>query len=101
MQWFSGLRLRWKLLISFGAVLLMLGGAGGWGAWQLHQQDVAYSRLLRGEALGAVVAQEMRAGLLLQVQALKNTLLRGEDPKNYEKFAAEFDARAKDLRVLR
>jgi methyl-accepting chemotaxis protein len=101
MRWFSGLRLRWKLLVSFGALLLMLGGAGGWGAWQLHRQDLAYSRLLKGEALGATVAQEMRAGLLLQVQALKNTLLRGEDPKQFERYAAEFDARANDLRGLR
>jgi methyl-accepting chemotaxis protein len=101
MQWFRGMRLRWKLLVSFGAVLLMLGGAGGWSAWQLHQQDVAYSRLLRGEAMGAVVAQEMRAGLLLQVQALKNTLLRGDDPKQFDKYAAEFDTRANELRGLR
>src|SRR5438132_9975247 len=47
------------------------------------------------------MAQEMRATVLLQVQALKNTLLRGEDPKDYDTYTNEFEARADELRRLR
>ena len=101
MAWFRDWGLRWKLLACIATVIALVGGAAGWGAYQLYRQDVSYSRLLHGEAEGAAVAQEMRAGLLLQVQALKNTLLRGDDPKQFERFAAEFDTRAQELRTLR
>jgi len=101
MDWFRNLGLRWKLLGCISIVVLLIGGAAGWTAYQLQKQEAAYARLIAGEAEGAALSQEMRAGLLLQVQALKNTLLRGEDPKQFEKYAAEFDARAADLRALR
>ena len=94
MNWFRDLSMRWKLLVSIGTVVLLMGGAAGWTVYQLRQQDAAYTALLHGEAEGATTAQEMRAGLLLQVQALKNTLLRGDDPKQSERYAAEFDDRA-------
>ena len=93
--------LRWKLLGCIALVAALTGGVAAWTAFQLRQQDLAYNHLLHGEAEGAALAQEMRAGLLLQVQALKNTILRGEDPKQFEKYAAEFDDRAADLKALR
>ncbi|HEY3060191.1 MAG TPA: hypothetical protein VGL99_14625, partial [Chloroflexota bacterium] len=43
----------------------------------------------------------LRATTLLQVQALKNTLLRGADAANFDKYAKEFDARANEMRGLR
>ena len=92
---------RWKLLGCIAAVVMLIGGAAGWTMYQLHRQDESYRQLLQGEAEGAALAQEMRAGLLLQVQALKNTLVRGEDPKQFERYAAEFDARGADLKALR
>ncbi len=101
MNWFGSLCLRGQLLVSFGVLLILIGSAGGWAALQLRQQDIAYRHVIENEALAATLAQGMRAGLLLQVQALKNTLLRGEDPKQFEKYAAEFDARASELRQER
>jgi methyl-accepting chemotaxis protein len=98
---FWSISLRWKLLGSIALVIALLGGAAGWTVYQLRQQDLEYTRLLHGEAEGAALAQEMRAGLLLQVQALKNTLTRGDDPKQFEKYTGEFEARANDLRTLR
>src|SRR4051794_27581228 len=101
MLWTRDLGLRWKLLGCIGIVVLLMGGAAGWTAYELDRQEASYTHLVEGEAAGAALAQEMRAGLLLQVQALKNTLLRGSDPQQFEKSTAEFDARAKDLRTMR
>lgn len=101
MDWFRGLRLRWQLMGAFGWAVIVLAGAGGWGVWQLRQQDAAYRALLHGEAEGVAVVQEMRATLLLQVQALNNTWLRGADPRQFERYVAELDAHTSDLRALR
>src|SRR3954447_16176757 len=101
MFWTRDIGLRWKLLGCISIVVLLLGGAAGWTVYQLQRQEASYTHLVEGEDAGAALAQEMRAGLLLQVQALKNTLLRGTDPAQFDKFSAEFDARAKDLRTLR
>src|SRR5689334_8683686 len=99
MAGFRDVSIRWKLLAAIAVVLVLIGGAAGWTVYQLQRQDAAYAALLHGEAEGAALAQEMRAGLLLQVQALKNTMIRGEDAPQFEKYAAEFDARAKELRA--
>src|SRR5215208_2804494 len=95
------LPLLWKLLGGFGLVLLLMVTAGGWAGWQLYQQDAAHRALLRGEATADALAHEMRAAMLLQVQALKNTWLRGDDPRDFETYTREFDSRAEDLRQLR
>src|SRR4051812_8427415 len=89
MFWTRDIGLRWKLLGCISIVVLLMGGAAGWTAYQLERQETSYTRLVEGEAAGAALAQEMRAGLLLQVQALKNTLLRGGDPQQFEKYATE------------
>jgi hypothetical protein len=83
------------------SVLLLLAGAGGWSAWQLAQHAAAYGASVSGNARAAVLAQDMRATLLLQVQAVKNTLLRGGDAKQFEAYAAEFYAAAAEARALR
>jgi methyl-accepting chemotaxis protein len=101
MGWFRNLKLRWKLLGTFGFVLALMAAAGGWTAYQLRQQDRDYRALLHGEAAGAALAQEMRATMLLQVQALKNTWLRGADEKKYQQYTGEFDTRANEMRALR
>ena len=97
----NDLGMRQKLLLLVTIALVLAGGAASWAVWQLRAQDQAYRRVLYGEAQGAALAEEMRAGLLLQVQALKNTLIRGGDPKQYERFTGEFDARGRELRDLR
>src|SRR5687767_12852550 len=62
--WLQDLPLFWKLLLGYGAVLLLMALAGSWAAWQLRQQDTAYRQVLAGEAHSATLAQEMRATLL-------------------------------------
>src|SRR5215211_4725243 len=101
MTWVRDRSLRVKLLGTCGLIVLLLGACSGWLLTQSWRASAQYEALIYGEAQGAALAQQMRAMLLLQVQALKNTLLRGADPKNYEKFTAEFDARANDMRGLR
>jgi methyl-accepting chemotaxis protein len=95
------LGVRAKLLGGFGAVLLLIGSAGGWATYQLYQQDAAYRALLRGESEGVAVAQEMRATLLEQVQALQNMWIRGDDPAAFNHYLAEFESRTSEFRTLR
>jgi methyl-accepting chemotaxis protein len=101
MHWFANRSLRWKLLGGFGLVLLLVGGAGAWSAYQYRATDRAYRDVLEGEKEGAVTAQRMRATFGLQIQALKNTWLRGADAEQFTKYAGEFDARAADMRAHR
>jgi diguanylate cyclase (GGDEF)-like protein len=75
--------------------------AGAWGLWQLRQVSDASQALASGEALGVNLADDMRVTLLLQVQALKDTWLRGSDPEQFARYSADFDARADDMRGLR
>jgi methyl-accepting chemotaxis protein len=101
MTWVRDRSLRVKLLGTCGLIVLLLGACSGWLFAQSWRASAEYEALIYGEAQGAALAQQMRAMLLLQVQALKNTLIRGGDPKNYEKFTGEFDARANEMRGLR
>jgi hypothetical protein len=97
----NNLGLRAKLL---GVVLLavaLLGGSATWTALQLWTTQTAYGALLDQEVDSAIEAQRARATLLLQVQAVKNTWIRGADVKAFEKHTAEFDARAQELRAIR
>src|SRR5215207_9342238 len=101
MRWLRDRSLRAKLLGTCGLVVLLFGICSGWLLAQSWRTSARYEALIYGEAQGAALAQQMRAMLLLQVQALKNTLLRGGDPKNYERFTGEFEARSNDMRGLR
>ncbi|MBV9897251.1 MAG: methyl-accepting chemotaxis protein [Chloroflexi bacterium] len=101
MGWYSNLRLRWKLVSAFGAVVVLLGGTGGWTALQMRTLNAAYGDLVQNEGSAATTAQVMRVLLLQQVQAEKNVYLRGIDPKQYDQFATEFDARAADMAKTR
>src|SRR5262245_30762755 len=95
------LDLRARLFGGFGAVLLLLGAAGAWAVLQLRLQDAAYGAVLQTEAQGAALAQAMRAGLLLEVQAVKNTWIRGADPQQFARYDKEFAANALKLEELR
>ena len=91
-RWFNNLSLQVKLMSSFGVVLLLMLSAGGWAAWQLNRQAEAYDAVLDNEATLAEVADMTRSDFLVQVKAAKDTLLRGEDPQAFDKYAAEFEA---------
>src|SRR6478609_7029262 len=101
MTWVRDRSLRVKLLGTCGLIVLLLGACSGWLVLQSQRASAEYEALIYGEAQGAALAQQMRAMMLLQVQALKNTLIRGGDPTNFTKYVAEFEARANDMRGLR
>jgi methyl-accepting chemotaxis protein len=101
MQLLNNLGLRAKLLGVILLAVALLGGSATWTALQLWTAQTAYGALLDQEVSSAIEAQRARATLLLQVQAVKNTWVRGADAKAFEKHAAEFDARAQELRGIR
>ncbi|MGE3268093.1 MAG: methyl-accepting chemotaxis protein [Chloroflexota bacterium] len=96
-----GLGLRGKLVLAFGAVLLLMAAAGGWASYTLYTTNAAYHRLMDVEGSGAVLAQQLRAQFLIQHQALKNTWLRGTDPAQFEKYAAELDNNTSEIKKIR
>jgi methyl-accepting chemotaxis protein len=95
------LGIRGKLVLAFGVVLMLMTAAGGWAAAELRSTDAAYRDMISVEGRGAVLAQAMRAQFLIQHQALKNTLMRGDDPKQFEKYAAELEKNTGDIKALR
>ena len=101
MQYFLNRSIQVKLMVTLGVVVAVLAGTAGWTAWQARQLDSDYRELIEGQAGAAIVAQEMRSTMLLQVQALNNTLLRGRDPARFAASSGEYDARAADMRELR
>jgi methyl-accepting chemotaxis protein len=91
----------WKLFGGFGLVLLLLAGSGGWATWQLGQQKQAYQELLAGVDSAARTAAELHTVFLQQHQELKNVLLRGANPRDYEAYTSAFDSRTEDVRQQR
>jgi methyl-accepting chemotaxis protein len=101
MKHFFNRSIQVKLMLTLIAVITFLAGTGSWAAWQSKRVDTQYNQLVEGQARAAVVSQEMRATMLLQVQAMKNTWLQGRDPDSFVIFAGQFDERAEDMRVRR
>ncbi len=84
-----------------GLVLVLVIGTGAWAALQLLEREVTDRDVLLAAAGVEARAQEMRATLLLQVQAAKNTWLRGADPDDYARYTSDFAAAADTLSRLR
>jgi hypothetical protein len=101
MGWLWDRSLRVKLLGTCGLIVLLLGACSGWLLVQSWQAGTRYEALIYGEAQGATLAQQMRAQLLLQHQELKNTLMRGTDPKLFETHTGRFQGHTEGMRKLR
>ncbi len=101
LQWVMDLRLQVKVIGAAVAVVGVMGVVGAWSAWQIQQLDAELRTNVVRNAEAAALVQDMRATLLLQVQALQNTWLRGGDPAQLDQYAAELDARAKSLAAMR
>jgi methyl-accepting chemotaxis protein len=90
-----------KLMTTLLVVVLVLAGSGAWTAWQARELDAEYKELLEGQANAAVIAQEMRSMMLLQVQAHNNTWLRGRDHEDFATYSGQFDEHTAHMRMLR
>ncbi len=101
LEWVMDLRLQVKVVGAAIAVVVVMAVLGVWSGWQLRLLDGQYQTLQRGDVVVSALAQEMKASLMLEMQAAENTWLWGSDPKQFDKYASEFEGRQKDLRSLR
>ncbi|MDO8672042.1 MAG: hypothetical protein Q7O66_11510 [Dehalococcoidia bacterium] len=60
-----------------------------------------FETLVAQDEDAATLSQAMRAAFLVQVKAAKDTLLRGSDPANLTKYAAEFETHGKTVQDIR
>ena len=84
------MKLRTKLPLAFVAALLMVMLAGLWGIYQLNRSVTTYARVIAEDHGRERVAADMLIDFKTQVQEWKNTLLRGKDPQQLDKYWSAF-----------
>ncbi|MCV0440707.1 MAG: HAMP domain-containing protein [Hydrogenophaga sp.] len=91
------MKIRHKLPLAIGVALLMVAAAGLFGIHQLRQSLTTYATLVNVD-----VAQERQAARMLsefktQVQEWKNTLLRGKDDQQRERYWTAFQKKEAEI----
>jgi methyl-accepting chemotaxis protein len=81
-----------KLPLVFGGALALLAAGGLYGIHRLGEANAVHASVLDGEIAHERVVAQMLLDFKLQVQEWKDTLLRGKDPKQLEKYWSAFQA---------
>ncbi len=89
MGWISNLRIQTKLLGAFGLVLLLVGGAAGFGLYRLSGATAAYGELARTTMAASRMADDVNASFISRHKVLKDIYLFNGDPAKIEKAASE------------
>jgi methyl-accepting chemotaxis protein len=84
------MKLRTKLPLAFVTCMLMVMLAGLWGIYQLNRSVATYARVIAEDLGRERVAAHMLIDFKTQVQEWKNTLLRGKDPQQLDKYWSAF-----------
>lgn len=80
-----------------GALLLLAVAAGFFGIHQLNQSLATYSQVIESDYAQERMATRMLVDFKTQVQEWKDTLLRGKDPKQLEKYWGAFQKHESDV----
>jgi methyl-accepting chemotaxis protein-1 (serine sensor receptor) len=98
------MKLSRKLPIAFTLVSLIVAGAGSIGLYKLHQTKEEFRRVIVVDFRNDQAIASMLVEFKSQVQEWKDTLLRGKDPKQLDKYWSAFQTRehnvAEDARAL-
>lgn len=84
------MRLAYKLPLAFAAISLITAGAGLFGIYKLNQSVNTYEKVIQVDYGNAQAVSSVLVAFKTQVQEWKDTLLRGKDPKQLEKYWAAF-----------
>ena len=80
-----------KLALGFGAVMLVLGAAAGYGVWQLNNVSSTFTYVDETRTAAVLEVFQLRANFDEMVWASKNVLLRGTDREDFDKYVAQID----------
>ena len=84
------MKLSHKLVLAFVATLLGTIGAGLFGIAMLNRSIDTYARVIQVDDANERAVSAMLVDFKTQVQEWKNTLLRGKDPKQLDKYWEAF-----------
>jgi len=85
------MKLSLKLPLAFAAAALMVLGAALYGIYSLNQSLNTCAATVQASNDDERATNEMAVAFKVQVQEWKNTLLRGESPKDLDKHWGAFN----------
>lgn len=84
------MKLKYKLPTAFVALALAVATAGSVGLYRLHNVTGDYAKVIQDDYGNEQQIASMLVEFKTQVQEWKDTLLRGKDPQQLEKYWAAF-----------
>ena len=91
------MKLATKLPLAFATVLLLMLSAALYGIYSLNQSLNTYRTTVQENNDNERAVADMGAAFKVQVQEWKNTLLRGKDPKQLDKYWGAFAKQERDV----
>jgi len=94
------MKLSLKIPLAFAAALLLMFAGALYGIFALNQSINAYSATVQDNVANERMVSATLVAFKLQVQEWKDTLLRGKDPAQLDKYWSAFQRREKTVDKL-
>jgi methyl-accepting chemotaxis protein len=94
------MKLSLKIPLAFTVALLLMFAGALYGIFALNQSINAYGTTVQDNVANERMVSATLVAFKLQVQEWKDTLLRGKDPANLDKYWAAFQTREKTVSTL-
>jgi methyl-accepting chemotaxis protein len=94
------MKLSFKIPLAFAAALLLMVVVALYGIYSLNQSLTAYGTTVQNYAANERAVSATLIAFKLQVQEWKDTLLRGKDPAQLDKYWSAFQTREQTVNSL-
>ena len=91
------MKLSLKLPLAFASVLVLVLAAALYGIYSLNRSLTSYGTVVQASNDSERAVGELTVAFKVQVQEWKNTLLRGKDPKNLDKYWSAFSKQEREI----